>query len=291
MVFGLGSLGSHPMFRAKASETKVQNPRPETQDTLLTHWQNKVVLITGASSGIGKGLALELARRGASLGLVARRNELLSEIVNDIEANNGRALALVADVNDAASIRAQADRLRTELGPIDVLIANAGIGGTASHAVQLQHSQVAKVINVNLIGAVNSVAAVLPEMAARGTGRLVAISSLSAYRGLPKSAAYCASKAALSIYFESLRIDLMSSGVGVTIIHPGFIKTALTAGRKAKMPFLMELDDAVKKIVRAIEKEKKSYAFPWQLASVVRLGMLMPTVLYDQIAARSAFRE
>ena len=93
--------------------------------------------------------------------------------------------------------------------------------------------RVANVINVNLLGAVNSVAAVLPEMTERGSGQLVAISSLAAYRGLPKSAAYCASKAGLSCFFESLRVDLMNSGVAVTIIHPGFIKTPLT-GRSSR---------------------------------------------------------
>jgi short-subunit dehydrogenase len=255
----------------------------------LTHWQNKIVMITGASSGIGRGLALELARRGAAIGLVARRSELLAEIVTEIEAANGKALALVVDVNDAEALRRQADRLRRELGPIDVLIANAGIA-TVDHAFDLHPAQVANVIKVNVLGAVNSIAAVLPEMVARGEGQLVAISSLSAYRGLPKSAAYCASKAALSCFFESVRIDIQNSGVEVTIIHPGFIKTPLTAGRHSKMPFLMELDDAVKKMIRAIEKRKKTVAFPWQLASIVRLGMVMPNFMYDRIAARNSFR-
>lgn len=256
----------------------------------MSYWTNKVVMITGASSGIGKGLALEVASRGASIGLLARREELLNEIVNEAKTRNVKALAASADVRDATAVRDAAERFRKELGPIDVLIANAGIG-TTSHAVQLEPQHAADVIGINVLGAVNSVAAVVPEMVARGQGRLVAISSLAAYRGLAKSAAYCASKAALSSYFESLRIDLRNTGVGVTIIHPGFIKTAITAGREAKMPYLMELDDAVKKIVSAIEKEKKSYAFPWQLATFVRAGMIMPAALYDWIAARNSFRE
>jgi short-subunit dehydrogenase len=256
----------------------------------LPHWTDKTVMITGASSGIGRGVALELANRGAQLGLVARRSDLLEQTVGQIKKSGGRGLALVADVNDEHSIRAAADQLRREFGQIDVLIANAGIGG-ASHAVDLQSSQFANIINVNVLGAVNSVTAVLPEMAKRGSGHLVAISSLAAYRGLPKSAAYCSSKAALSSFFETLRLDLRGSGVDVTIIHPGFIKTPLTAGREANMPFLMELDDAVRKIVNAIEKRKKSYAFPWQLASIVRLGMIMPNWMYDRIASRSSFRE
>jgi short-subunit dehydrogenase len=254
------------------------------------YWTNKVVMITGASSGIGKGIALEIAARGAHLGLLARREELLNEIVDEATAKGVKAVAVTADVRDVNAVREAANRVRAELGPIDILIANAGIG-TSNHAVRLTPEHAANVIGINVLGAVNSVAAVLREMVERKRGRLVAISSLAAYRGLAKSAAYCASKAALSSYFESLRIDLRDSGVGVTIIHPGFIKTDLTAGREAKMPYLMELDDGVRKILSAIEREKKSYAFPWQLATIVRAGLIMPTAMYDWIAARNSFRE
>lgn len=256
----------------------------------MGYWTNKVVMITGASSGIGKGVALEIASRGANVGLLARREELLKELVGEIKARNAKAIAATADVRDAAAVRASADRFRKELGPIDILIANAGIG-TSEHAVQLKPDHVAEVISINVLGAVNSVSAVAPEMVERGQGRLVAISSLAAYRGLPKSAAYCASKAALSAYFESVRLDLRNTGVEVTIIHPGFIRTAITEGRKAKLPYLMDLDDGVKKIVSAIEKGKKIYSFPWQLATIVRSGLIMPVAMYDWIAARNSYRE
>ncbi|MDQ3474620.1 MAG: SDR family NAD(P)-dependent oxidoreductase [Acidobacteriota bacterium] len=253
-------------------------------------WRDKTVMITGASSGIGRGLAVELARRGAKVGLLARRADALAELVREIKNANGKAIALPADVMDAASLSAAAMQLRGALGPIDVLIANAGVGATVDGA-ELKGSTVAEVINVNVLGAANSVEAVVPEMVKRGTGHLVVISSLAAYRGLPKSAAYCASKAAVSAFFESLRLDLKPRGIDVTIIHPGFIKTPLTAGRHAQMPFLMELDDAVVKIISAIEKRKKSYAFPWQLASIVRAGMIMPNFMYDWISRRNSFRE
>jgi len=256
----------------------------------MTYWTNKVVMITGASSGLGRGMALEIAARGGHLGLLARREDLLKEIVAEAKKKDVKAVAATADVRDAKAVREAADRFRKELGPIDILIANAGIG-TADHAASLTPEHAANVIGINVLGAVNSVAAVLPEMIERNSGRLVAISSLAAYRGLAKSAAYCASKAALSAYFESLRIDLRHTGVGVTIIHPGFIKTALTSGREAKMPYLMELEDGVNKILSAIEKEKKIYAFPWQLATIVRASMLMPPSMYDWIAARNSFRE
>lgn len=256
----------------------------------MGYWTNKIVMITGASSGLGKGVALEIAARGAQLALLARRAELLKEIADEARARNVKATFAAVDVRDADAVKAAAEQFRNELGPIDILIANAGIG-TADHAVRLTAEHAANVIGINMLGAVNSVAAVLPQMVERKQGRLVAISSLAAYRGLAKSAAYCASKAALSSYFESLRIDLRNTGVGVTIIHPGFIKTALTAGREAKMPYLMELNDGVQKIVSAIEKEKKTYAFPWQLATIVRATMMLPPVMYDWIAARNSFRE
>ena len=153
-------------------------------------------------------------------------------------------------------MKAAADRIRAELGPIDVLIANASELRSICNWIQTT----SLMISINVLGAANSVAAVV-QMVERGKGHLVAISSLAAYRGLAKSAAYCASKAAMSAYFESVRIDLRGTGVGVTIVHPGFIKTPLTAGRGAKMPYLMELDDAIPKIVSAIEKGRRSIAF------------------------------
>jgi short-subunit dehydrogenase len=253
-------------------------------------WSQKVLFITGASSGIGHALAVELGRRGATLGLLARRAEALQQIASEVEKAGGRAIALPADVKDAEAVKRAADQLREKFGRIDVLIANAGVGATTD-ASELSASEVADVINVNLIGVVNSVTAVMPEMIKRGSGHLVAISSLAAYRGLPKSGAYCASKAAVSAFFESLRLDLRGRGVDVTIIHPGFIKTAITAGRQAQMPYLMELDFATQKIIRAIELRRKSYAFPWQLASIVRVAMLLPTAVYDRIAVRNSFRE
>ena len=256
----------------------------------MSYWDDKVVMITGASSGIGRGLAKELATKGAKVGLVARRGDALRELQTEIETVGGHALSAPGDVRDASSMREVTASITTQLGPIDVLIANAGVG-TSTDGSEISGEEVAKVINVNVIGAANSVAAVLPQMVARGQGQLVVISSLAAYRGLPKSAAYCASKAAVSAFFESLRLDLEPRGIDVTIIHPGFIKTALTAGRDAQMPYLMELDSAVKKIVSAIEKRKKAYAFPWQLATIVRAGMIMPIWMYDRISRRNSFRE
>jgi short-subunit dehydrogenase len=250
----------------------------------------KVVLVTGASSGIGSALSLEFARRGWSVGLLARRKELLEDIALEVEKAGGKALCLPADVTDINSLKSAVSQVYTTWGHIDTLIANAGVGAT-SHATAINVPEFARVVNINLIGAVNSVAAVLDGMLSRNQGQIVAISSLAAYRGLPKSGAYCASKAGLSAFAESLRIDLRNSGIDVTLIHPGFIKTPLTAGRHANMPFLMELPDAASKMMKAIEKRRRSYSFPWQLAAIVKLGLVMPAALYDRISARNSFRE
>jgi NADP-dependent 3-hydroxy acid dehydrogenase YdfG len=252
------------------------------------YWTNKVVLVTGASSGIGRALGAELARRGAGVGLLARRGNLLSDLVQEINGFGGRALALRADVTDSEAVRGAVADLRQAFGPIDVLVANAGIN-VNTFVPELCEKKIAELMNVNVLGVINSVSAVLPDMVSRGSGHLVGNSSLAAYRGLPKSSAYCASKAAVSSFFEAIRIDLRGSGVDVTIIHPGFVKTPLIANIR-RTPYVMELDFAVNKIAHAIEKRKKRYSFPWQLATMARACKLLPIPMYDWIAERNSFR-
>jgi NADP-dependent 3-hydroxy acid dehydrogenase YdfG len=254
-------------------------------------WKDKRVFLTGASSGIGEALALDLATRGAVLGLVARRKEMLDDLVERCMAAGGKALSFALDVADADALRTAADRFRAEFDHIDVMIANAGISGGNDECRAFVPYAVKTVIDTNLMGAVNAVGAVLPEMLERGSGHLVAISSLAGFRGLPKSAAYSASKAAMTAYFESVRLDVQGRGVAVTIIQPGFIRTPLTGGRKAKMPFLMELDDALPYFRKAIEKKKRFAAFPWPLATLVRIARLLPAKWYDAAAGRASFRE
>ncbi len=254
-------------------------------------WKDKVIFLTGASSGIGEALALEIAKYGATLGLLARREEMLHELAAKCEAVGGTARVFACDVVESEAVKKVADELRKEFGRIDILIANAGIGGNNKETRSLQPDAVKKVIDINLIGAVNSVYAVLPQMLERGSGQIVAVSSLAGFRGLPKSAAYCASKAGMTALFESIRLDVQHRGVAVTIIQPGFIKTPLTAGRKNKLPFLMELKDAIPLFLKAIETRKKFAAFPWQLAAIVRMGRIFPTWLYDKIAGGAKYRE
>src|SRR5947209_2883680 len=185
-------------------------------------WKGKVVLVTGASSGIGRALAVELGKRGARVGLAARRAEELSKVAEEVGRAGGEALALPADVRNPSEMDSAVKVLIEKWERIDVLIANAGMSSTTS-VTSLEASEAGNVITVNVIGVVNSVAAVLPEMLKQKSGQLVAISSLAAYRGLPKSGVYSASKAAVSTFFESLRLDLRGKGIDLTVIHPGFI--------------------------------------------------------------------
>ncbi|MEP7076038.1 MAG: SDR family NAD(P)-dependent oxidoreductase [Acidobacteriota bacterium] len=255
------------------------------------YFKDKVVFLTGASSGIGEAIAVDLAKRGVILGLLARREEMLADLASRCEAAGGVARIFACDVVDADAVHAAADKLRQEFGRIDILIANAGIGGNDEPTRNYEPAAVRKVVDVNLLGAVNAVHAVVPAMLERGSGHLVGISSLAGFRGLPRSAAYSASKAGMTAFFESVRLDVKRRGIDVTIIQPGFIKTPLTAGRHNKMPFIMELDDAVPHFTRAIEKKKKFAAFPWPLATLVRAGKFMPASVYDWIAGGARFRE
>jgi len=254
-------------------------------------WKDKVVFLTGASSGIGEALALDLASRGAVLGLVARRREYLSKLAKECEARGATAFVYPCDVVDSAALQDAADSFRKEFGHIDIMIVNAGIGGNDADTRAYKPESVKKVVDTNLIGAVNAIHAVLSAMVERGSGHLVAISSLAGIRGLPKSAAYSASKAGMTAFFESVRLDTVDKGIDVTIIQPGFIETPLTSGRSNKMPFLMKLDDAIPHFVSAIEKKKRFAAFPWQLAWFVRAGKVFPGWLYDRIASRARYRE
>ena len=253
-------------------------------------WKGKTVFLTGASSGIGAALAVALSDKGAILGLVARRKELLDDLADRCELFC-TARVFVCDVTDPEALKAAADVFRDEFGHIDIMIANAGMGGNDTLTRAYDPASVKRLIDINLLGAVNSIHAVIQPMIEHGSGQLVAISSLAGFRGLPKSAAYSASKAAMTAFFESVRLDNARHNIDVTIIHPGFIKTPLTSGRSNKMPFLMELDDAIPHFVRAIENKKKFAAFPWQLAWVVKLAKIMPAWLYDKTAGKARFRE
>lgn len=245
-----------------------------------------IALVTGASSGIGHALSLALAREGWDVAVLARREPALRELAAGIEASGGRALVLPADVRDADAVSIAVAGCRAGLGPVDLLVANAGISGSTDFRSAHFREDVERVMSVNFLGAVYVLDAVLPHMLERGRGHVVAIGSLAGFRGLPLSAAYSASKGALANFFESLRVDLRGTGVDVTLVRPGYVRTPLTDQNDHPMPWLMELDDAVERIMRAIRRHARSAQFPWPLARAVWLGQLFPDGLYDFLVSK-----
>ena len=238
-------------------------------------YTGKVAVVTGASSGIGWAMAKILAAEGCRVGLVARREDSLQALAAEIAAAGGSATVAAADVADRGQVEAAVAKIRQALGPIDLLVANAGVGKpTTLDPVNI--SEVETMIRVNLLGVIYAFTAVMPEMLARKSGQLVAVSSIAAYRGLPGESAYCASKAAVNVYLDGLRIHLRGTGVTVTTICPGFVKTPMTADATFPMPWVMEADNAARRIVRAIKAGRKVYNFPQRLHLLAKLSRWLP---------------
>jgi short-subunit dehydrogenase len=236
---------------------------------------NQVAVITGASSGIGWALAKELARQKCRVGLVARRQDRLEALAAEIRAVGGTAALAAADVADRAETLRAIHSVRDELGPVDLLVANAGVGAP-TRLDPMNVPQIENMFRVNLFGVVYSIEAVLPEMLKRRSGHLSAVSSLAAYKGLPGESAYCASKAAVNTYLEGLRIQLRSHRIAVTTICPGFVKTPMTDINKFHMPWLLTADQAARRIARALRRRKKVFNFPLPMSVLLKLTRWAP---------------
>ncbi len=230
---------------------------------------NQVAVVTGASSGIGRALARELACDGYDLGLTARRAERLEQLASEIRAAGSQAACVAADATRRDETRAAMATLAERLGPIDLLVANAGIGlGTDALAPDAETLETE--FRVNVFGAFYAIEAVVPAMRERGRGHVVAISSLASHRGLPGAAGYCATKAALTRLVEGMRPDWARAGIRATIVHPGYVRSELTDRNRYRMPLLMDTDRAARLIARAIRRQRKVYEFPWRMSMLVR---------------------
>ena len=243
------------------------------------------VFITGASSGIGAALAAHYAAAGARLGLLARRRETLDALAQSL---GPAPLANYAcDVRDAQALGDAAADFTARFGPADVVIASAGISVGTLTRQREDNEAFRAVIDTNLMGMMHAFQSFLPAMLAARRGTLVGIASVAGFRGLPGSAAYSASKAAAISYLESLRVELRGTGVAVITICPGYIATPMTATNPYPMPFLMQADKAARLIARAIERRRRFYVLPWQMAWIGHLLRLLPRPLYDSAFARA----
>jgi short-subunit dehydrogenase len=244
--------------------------------------KRRAVIVTGASSGIGRALAQVLGSNGHSVGLIARRLPALEAAVRAIEASGGRAVAASADVGDRRALRAAVQLIEEQLGPTDVLIANAG-HGTPTYLDPLNIDDVEQMIRVNLMGVIYSIEAVLPRMLARSSGHIVGISSLGAFKGLPGESAYCASKAAVNAYLEGLRIALLRKGVTVTTVCPGFVATDM-APMNSPTPFLMSADAAARRIARVVARQRGGVVrFPLGMSLLTSVIGWLPDALVARL--------
>ena len=242
------------------------------------------VFITGASSGIGSALATYYARHGAALGLFARRESELKRVASTLAPAEIRIYA--GDVRDAAALADAARDFLAHFGAPDIVIASAGVsrGTLTAYAEDLPAFRA--VFDTNVFGMVATFQPFIESMREKKRGALVGIASIAGFRGLPGAGAYSASKAAAIAYLESLRVELIETGIAVVTICPGFIDTAMTEKNPYRMPFLMSVDVAAHKIARAIERRKSFYVLPWQMRIVGRALKGVPRPIYDRLVAR-----
>ena len=242
-----------------------------------------LVYITGASSGIGQALALRCYQAGWSLALVARRTQVIAQWAAQMQLEPGRYAIYEADVAQPDSACAAAQACLERQGVPDLVIANAGISWGVDTSRREDLDAMRQVLDTNVMGVAASFQAFIAPMAARGSGRLVGIASVAGIRGLPGHAAYCASKAAVIAYCESLRGELRDSGVRVITLLPGYVDTPLTQKNPYPMPFLLSPQQFADKAWKAIAKNKGYAIIPWQMSVVGRVMNILPSHIWDRL--------
>jgi short-subunit dehydrogenase len=244
----------------------------------------RAVFITGASSGIGAALARHYAAQGATLGLAARRLDVLEAIVAGLP---GKHHIYPLDVGNAPALASAANDFIAHVGPPDIVIANAGISVGTLTQESSDNRAFQRVMETNVLGMVHTFQPFMQTMQRNGSGRLVGIASVAGIRGLPGAGAYSASKAAAITYLESLRVELRGSGVKVVTIAPGYIRTPMTAANDYAMPFMLEADEAARRFAQAITAGKSYTVIPWQMGVVAKLMRLLPNCIFDRLAAKA----
>lgn len=237
----------------------------------------KTILITGASSGIGEGLALHYARAGVHLLLTGRDAARLSAVAAQCCARGAQVETCLIDVTDRPALAAWLWHMDDKT-PIDLVVANAGIsGGTGGAENGAWIESEYRIFDVNVQGVLNTILPLVPRMMARGTGQIGIMSSLASFSGWPGAPGYSASKAAVRVYGESLRGTLAPHGVGVSVICPGFVASRITDANDFKMPYFMTADRAARVIAQGLQHNRARIAFPWQTFAISGfIGLLPP---------------
>jgi NAD(P)-dependent dehydrogenase (short-subunit alcohol dehydrogenase family) len=238
----------------------------------------KLVWITGASTGIGREVALQLAARGVVVAVSARSAEKLQNMGPNIKA-------YPLDVTDAAAVQLAIAKIERELGAIDMALMAAGAYAPVD-VNAFSPEPFAKMMGVNFLGVVNCISGLLPVMRQRKRGRIAWIASVAGYRGLPKAAGYGPSKAALINLAESIAPELSVQGIDVSVVNPGFVSTPMTAENDFPMPFLMNPQDAARRTIEGLAAGKFEVAYPTRFVLILKIARLLPYSLYFWLIKR-----
>jgi len=238
-------------------------------------WSGPHVLITGASSGLGAGLARAYAKDAGYIGLLGRDFGRLQTVADEVRQAGGRAWMRRVDVTDTEAMKAAVVAFSAETQGLDVVIANAGVGeGTG--ASRYDSHDVAEIVRTNVVGVTNTLLPAVPLLRKSRAGTLVGMASLAGYGALPGSVAYSATKSFVITFMRGLQLELEEEGIHAMALCPGFIRTPLTDKNHFRMPFLLECDDACRRMKQAIDKKKREYAFPLVTAYGARILAALP---------------
>ena len=241
-----------------------------SQNTTDLPW--KIVWITGASTGIGREVALQLAKRGVQVAVSARSAEKLQDMGENI-------FPYPLDVTNFDTVKKTIIKIEQELGPIDLALMGAGAYAPVN-VEDINPDQFQSIMQVNYLGVVNGLAGILPLMRQRGRGHIAWIASVSGYRGLPKAAAYGPTKAALINLAESLKPELSALGIIISVVNPGFVETPMTSKNDFPMPFLMKPEDAARRTIAGLAKGKFEIAYPTRFVAILKLARVLPYKLF-----------
>ena len=246
--------------------------------------QPRRIFITGASSGIGEAYARLLAKPGVTLGLLARRGDVLARLAGELSRAGATVHVYPADVVDTAVMQGVAQRFLAEAGGADLVLANAG-GAIADTVRAGDAASVARVMQLNVVGVTNTVLPFVPALIAQGSGTLAAVSSFAGHQPLRGRAGYSASKAAVTTFMSALRMDLHGTGVHAMALCPGFVRTPLNA-HTTGMIFALDVDHAVRLMHAAVLRRAKTPTFPWQMALLRRVLAPLPEAVVRRLAPK-----
>ena len=243
---------------------------------------DKVIWITGASSGIGKALALKFAKERWLVAISARREELL----NEISKLNDNISSFPLDVTDSKKCKEIFNQIKNKYNNVNIAFFCTGIHDPKSEKT-FNLDSIEKIMNTNFFGTINSINAVYEYFKERKSGHISIVSSVAGYRGLPTGGAYCASKSALTTYAESLYFDMKRSNVRVSVVHPGFIKTPMTDQNDFPMPMIESSEFAAEEIFKGLTKSNSfEIHFPKKFTYIMKILKIMPYWLYLRLVKK-----